>query len=198
MLTSVGHSDTPCFLSKTLLRLTWLICYQHLPKKPYLVFLDTILRVKKNCQPMHDHGSMLPLHPPYIETRTGGCIRIKQGLPHERFTIILFAHKIYQYWYTKYGISNYHNIILKPKCFCIKTWSHEKPFLQQNQHFSLSLSLTLSLSSRSQEVPINDSTSAFSTLSCGVPRGSVLGPLLFTHYTTPLGSVISKKSIKYH
>ena len=54
------------------------------------------------------------------------------------------------------------------------------------------------LSSRSQAVSINDSISAFSTLSCGVPQGSVLGPLLFTLYTTPLGSVISKKSLKYH
>ena len=50
------------------------------------------------------------------------------------------------------------------------------------------------LSSRSQAVSINDSISAFSTLSCGVPQGSVLGPLLFTLYTTPLGSVISKNS----
>ena len=49
------------------------------------------------------------------------------------------------------------------------------------------------LSSRSQAVSINDSISAFSTLSCGVPQGSVLGPLLFTLYTT-LDSVISKNS----
>ena len=54
------------------------------------------------------------------------------------------------------------------------------------------------LSSRSQAVSINDSISAFSTLSCGVPQGPVLGPLLFTLYTTPLGSVISKNSLKYH
>ena len=54
------------------------------------------------------------------------------------------------------------------------------------------------LSSRSQAVSINDSISAFSILSCGVPQGSVLGPLLFTLYTTPLGSVISKNSLKYH
>ena len=54
------------------------------------------------------------------------------------------------------------------------------------------------LSSRSQAVSINDFISAFSTLSCGVPQGSVLGPLLLTLYTTPLGSVISKNSLKYH
>ena len=53
------------------------------------------------------------------------------------------------------------------------------------------------LTSRSQAVSIQNSTSSFSNLSCGVPQGSVLGPLLFTLYTTPLGSVISKNSIKY-
>ena len=54
------------------------------------------------------------------------------------------------------------------------------------------------LTSRFQAVSIQNSTSSFSNLSCGVPQGSVLGPLLFTLYTTPLDSVISKNSIKYH
>ena len=51
---------------------------------------------------------------------------------------------------------------------------------------------------QSVDISIQNSTSSFSNLSCGVPQGSVLGPLLFTLYTTPLGSVISKNSIKYH
>ena len=54
------------------------------------------------------------------------------------------------------------------------------------------------LTSRSQTVSIQNSTSSFSNLSCGVPQGSVFDPLLFTLYTTPLGSVISKNLTKYH
>ena len=54
------------------------------------------------------------------------------------------------------------------------------------------------LNSRTQSVMCNGVHSELSELNFGVPQGSVLGPLLFTLYTAPLGSLLSGFPINYH
>ena len=55
------------------------------------------------------------------------------------------------------------------------------------------------LQDRFQSVKIGSSLSNLFKLKFGVPQGSVLGPLLFSLYTTPLGQFIRKYTgLKYH
>ena len=54
------------------------------------------------------------------------------------------------------------------------------------------------LCNRTQSVNINGSTSSPQTIQFGVPQGSVLGPILYTLYTTPLGSLIRSHNIDFH
>ena len=54
------------------------------------------------------------------------------------------------------------------------------------------------LSQRQQSVLINGVKSKTVPLSCGVPQGSVLGPILFTIYLLPLGDIIRKYGLKFH
>ena len=51
---------------------------------------------------------------------------------------------------------------------------------------------------RNQTVQIESGTSEPVTLKYGVPQGSVLGPILFTMYTTPLGIIIRNHSLDFH
>ena len=54
------------------------------------------------------------------------------------------------------------------------------------------------LTNRKFCVKLNDVTSRFTNLDCGVPQGSVLGPILFTVYTLPLGDIIRRHDIPFH
>ncbi len=54
------------------------------------------------------------------------------------------------------------------------------------------------LTGRKQTVVIQGVESTERDLLCGVPQGSVLGPILFTIYTLPLGAIMRKHNIEFH
>ena len=51
------------------------------------------------------------------------------------------------------------------------------------------------LSSPTQFVQIESSRSSLRELNCGVPQGSVLGPLLYVLYTSPVTDIIKRHNL---
>ena len=58
--------------------------------------------------------------------------------------------------------------------------------------------LTSYLTDRTQSVKVSDVTSDPKPLTCGVPQGSVGGPLLFSLYLYPISKIFQKHRINYH
>jgi len=57
---------------------------------------------------------------------------------------------------------------------------------------------TLYLAERKQFVSIGSVRSTSRLLICGVPQGSVLGPLRYTMYTAPLGDIMRHHEVSFH
>ena len=53
-------------------------------------------------------------------------------------------------------------------------------------------------SNRTQRVQIDDVLSDFANIICGVPQGSVLGPLKFCLYLLPMSAILKYHKIGYH
>jgi len=58
--------------------------------------------------------------------------------------------------------------------------------------------LTTYVEGREQYVKVGQHASPIEMITSGVPQGSVLGPILFAAYTSPVGDIIKSHGVRYH
>ena len=93
-------------------------------------------------------------------------------------------------------------LVLLDMTAAFDTVDHDILLTRLSSNFGLSGSalsfLSSYLSDRTQSVTIGSHSSPSSSVLTGVPQGSVLGPLLFTLYTTPLSYILNDFHVSFH
>ena len=110
--------------------------------------------------------------------------------------------RIYKDSVTTIGKGNGSYLVLLDLSAAFDTIDHEILFELLEKYVGITgnaLQLIKSyFSDRTQRVVIDGILSDFASLVCGVPQGSVLGPMKFCLYLLPLGAILRKHDIGYH
>ena len=100
------------------------------------------------------------------------------------------------------GKGNGNFLVLLDLSSAFDTIDHSNLFTVLGKHVGIcddALNLIVSyLSDRKQQVRIDNIMSDLASIICGVPQGSVLGPLKFCLYLLPLCSILKHHNIGYH
>ena len=110
--------------------------------------------------------------------------------------------RVYNYIVTTIGKGNGSGLVLLDLSAAFDTIDHENLFNHLEKYVGISgnaLKLIKSyFSGRTQRVMIDGILSDVASLICGVPQGSVLGPLKFCLYLLPLAAIFRYHNIGYH
>ena len=110
--------------------------------------------------------------------------------------------RVYNDIVTMVGKGNGSYLVLLDLSAAFDTIDHDTLFVILEKYVGITGSalqlLKSYFSDRSQRVLIDDVMSGVANLVCGVPQGSVLGPLKFCLYLLPLGTILRYHSIDYH
>ena len=109
--------------------------------------------------------------------------------------------RVYNYIVTTVGKGNGSYLVLLDLSPAVDTMDHDNLFYIIEKYVGIGGSVQWLIRSffrdRTQRVQIDGIMSDFASLLCGVPQGSVLGPMKFCLYSLPLGAILRHHNIGY-
>ena len=89
-------------------------------------------------------------------------------------------------------------LLLRGCCYTVCNQPSEKICWHQSCGSGLVHLLSVQRMNRSFSVRFGEASSSCAPLFCGVPQGSILGPLLLTVYMLPLGQIMCRHNIDFY